>query len=74
MFDLMIIDDKPYIDTHEIAQGLRRRHEQVSRFVKKYESDFRDIGDVISKRKIYGAGRPVECFVLNYGQAMFLAI
>jgi len=57
--------------TFLIAQGFGRRHEQVVRLVKKYQSDFEDFS-TLKVSKVRGKGRPVEEFLLNEDQFLFL--
>lgn len=67
----MIYNDEPRAGTFLIAQGFKRNHDQVKRLVKKYETDFLDFG-TFHLSKVKSKGRPVEEYLLNEEQVMFL--
>jgi len=73
MFDLVFISEESKLSTYQIAQGFNRRHEQVVRLIRKYKKAFREFGTLSPSASVYGRGRPLEGFCLNYGQVMFLS-
>lgn len=72
--DLVVIhDSEPRAGTYLIAQGFERNHKAVLNLIYKYKKDFEELG--VLKRKNYkhaGAGRPIEEYLLNEQQSMFL--
>ena len=73
MENLIIFGDESRISTSPIAKGFGRKHDQLIRLIRKYESDFKELGSIMPSPKIYGRGRPVEGILLNEGQTMFLS-
>ncbi len=55
--------------------GFKNDHRYLVRMVQKYKSDFEELGVVTTERqkpKSKNGGRPVDTFLLNEGQCMFL--
>ena len=70
--NLIIIENESRIKTSLISQGFGRRHEQIVRLIKKYDAEFKELGSIIIS-PINGQGRPLQDFLLNQGQVMFLS-
>jgi len=57
--------------TFLIAKGFERNHDQIKRLVKKYEETFLEFGS-FHLSKVKSKGRPIEEFLINQDQTMFL--
>lgn len=71
--ELIILDDGGRISTALIADGFGRRHERISYLIRKYKSEFEELGGIVMAPKIHGKGRPTQGILLNEGQTMFLS-
>ena len=77
-----IYNDEPMVGTFLISQGFERKHKQLIKLIEEYRTQFegftnnKSFSKGLIKRRVPAktAGRPVEEYLLNERQAMFLGM
>ena len=70
--DVAVFFDKPRIGTFTIAQGLDKDHSEMKKLIEKYRKEFEDFSGLKTRKLSSTGGRPVEEFMLDEDQFMFL--
>ena len=71
--DLVIVNNQPYLESLTVAKWFKRRHEGVLTHIRQYSKELQKIGGELKIEIKRTKGRPIKNYLLNYGQAMFLA-
>lgn len=69
---IVIENNEGRAGTFLISQGFQRKHEYILRLINKYESRFKDYGELKTNKCSQGRGRPIEEYLLNEDQFIFL--
>lgn len=64
--------DQVFTDTIIIADGLNRKHDSVTKVIKRYYEDFKDLGKVGLVVRASSSGQKQNVYELNETQAIFL--
>ncbi len=66
--------NEPRISSWLLKDGFQVEHRAIVRLIKKYKNEFEEFGDMASELQFVSktGGRPVEAFILNEEQALYL--
>ncbi|MEK5277650.1 MULTISPECIES: Rha family transcriptional regulator [Paenibacillus] len=61
-----------FTDTLIIAEGIQRKHDSVTKLIKRYKNDFEELGKVGLTVRASGSGQKQNVYELNETQAVFI--